>query len=131
MFEIGGRVAASLPLSASACQSAIFGEFDRNYRNLAGRIIHISVIQFIPNFMKLSCFKNNLHSILSEVSVFLNVEERSSSPKYRGVPPAQPQHRRLNRLPGHRYPFLSGRLGIWQVKCTGLGICSRTWVGLT
>ena len=40
---IGGRVAASLPLSATACQSAIFGKFDRNYRNLAGTILHISV----------------------------------------------------------------------------------------
>ena len=39
-----GTVAANEWLSAPACQSAIFGKIGRNYRNLAGTILHSSVV---------------------------------------------------------------------------------------
>ena len=38
-----GTVAANWHLSATACQSAIFGKIDINYCNLSGTILHLSV----------------------------------------------------------------------------------------
>ena len=43
-----GTVAANQCLSATICLSAIFGKIGRNYRNLAGTILHNSVLHNSP-----------------------------------------------------------------------------------